>query len=239
MTLIWIGLLALAEAAVAAEPDPYADIARRLSVAARQDKIQSLVVTQLQPVGIVDEVGARLLTERLSSRLSTKEGMEILDAAQLKEGGGGSRRAPDDPFPPELDIDLFNGIMRVIQIADMHLEDTAREAEIRNLVALKVKERQLAAIERGEKEKARREDRSPEADAIVSGVFVELEGGTIEIHVRLASTRSFAIIAAASAKVRKDWGRAPAPLPRDYTGMAGLAGTACIGLWFLMRAASG
>lgn len=240
MVLVWIRiLLGLAGTVAAAEPDPYADIARRLSVAARDGRIQSLVISPLKAVGESDDVGSRLLTERLSARFATKEGMEILDSAQLKEGGGGSRRAPDDPFAPELDIQLFDGIMRVIQIADMHLEDTAREAEIRTLVALKVKERQLAAIDRREKEKARREDRTPEADAIVSGVFAELKDGTVEVHARLANARSFAIIATASARVRKDWGAPQPALPRDYFGLTALTGTSVVGLWFLLRATSG
>lgn len=240
MALLWLRLiLVLAAAAEGAEADPFADAARRLAIAARQAGIQSVVILPFTPLGGPDALGSHLLTERLAARLTSKEGVELHDAAQLQEGGGGSRRAPDDPLDPVLDVRLFDGIIRIIEIANMHIEDTPKEAAFRGAVAGAVKERQLAAIQQRELKKARHEGRHPETDGVVSGVFGELEDGTVEVHARLASTRSFSIVSSASMKVRKDWGTAPSAPPRDYSGLAALAGTLSVGLWFLIRAANG
>lgn len=240
MALFWLRLiLVLAAAAEGAEADPYADAARRLAIGARQAGIQSVVIMPFTPLGAPDALGSSLLTERLAARLASKEGVELHDPAQLQEGGGSSRRAPDDPLDPVLDVRLFDGIIRIIEIANMHLEDTPKEADFRGLVAGAVKARQLEAIKQRELKKARAEGRHPETDGVVSGVFGELEDGSVEVHARLASTRSFSIVSSASLRVRKDWGR-PAPgVPKDYSGLAALAGTASVGLWFLMRAVNG
>lgn len=240
MALVWVRLiLGLAAAAEGAEADPYADTARRLAIAARQAGIQSVVIMPLKPLGAPDELGARLITERLAARLASKEGVELRDAAQFQESGGRAQRDPNDPLDPVLDVRLFDAIFRIIEIANMHIEDTPQEAEFRGKVAEAVKARQLKALEQRRMETDRLDGLLPNADGIVSGVFGEMQDGTVEVHARLASRPSFAIVASASLRVRKDWGR-PAPgVPKDYSGLAALAGTASVGLWFLMRAVNG
>lgn len=238
MALLRLGFILLTlSSAGAAEPDPFAAMARKLSIAARAKGFKSLVVMPFEPIATADEAGPRLLTERLASRLSSGEGFDVLDGRQLRAGGGSARRAPDDSdgFDAAFDLKLLDGMTRVLRLIDMPVEDTPREAEIRALLAEKIKERRLAALRRRELEIARGEGRSPEADGLVSGVVAELSDGSIELHARLADAHEQTIVATASVRVKKDWGRLPSAERPEYGGLAGLGGGAVLAFLLFKR----
>lgn len=241
MAALILGLIVLtapAQGGSARPEDPYEAMARKLAFAARGTGMSSLAVAPFRPLDGVDEIGGRLVGERIALRISAGGGLEVLDGREL--AGGGRRLSPDGPLTPSLEVELLDEVLRQFEILDLGLQDTADERDRRNDARRALKARQLEASKGAEQRKRRQQEEPPEAQALVTGFLVPLSDGRVEVHARLVNAEKVTVLASVSAQVDKDWGEpAPAATRRDYFSAAGLIAASASALWFLAKAANG
>lgn len=243
MALLLLGLIVLAapaQGAPARADDPYQAMARKIAFAARAAGLKSLVVVPFKSLAVGDELGGRIVSERIALEVSGGGGLEVLDGRQLELEGAGRRRAPDGPADPALEVELFEEILRQFALVNLRIQDTHEESKKRERAAEMLTARQLESIASVKRLERRLRHEAPEAEALVTGVLAPLSDGRIEVHVRLGNAATYTVIATVSAKVEKDWGEPPPPAPpRDYSAPAGLAGAAAVATWFLIRTMKG
>jgi hypothetical protein len=201
--------------------------------------VKSLAIVPFKALEGGDDVGGRLVSERLALRLSGGKDLEVLDGRQLETPGRGRTRAPDGPLDAVLEVDLLEEVLRQFDILDTDLPDTAEERTRRDHARGRLKSRHLEATKGAVRAESRKAEEPPEAQALVTGFIVELTNGRVEVHARLAESEQFNVLASVSATVERDWGKPAPPLSRrDFVAPAGFGGAAAVVLWLLLRAGS-
>lgn len=217
----------------AAGNGPYDRMARELGDAARAGGARKVAVEPFTAVAGGDEAGGRVLAERLASRLAGAGGLEVVDRARLAAPLDDRARAVLKRLDPAAERLFFAEVLDQLRCIDLEACNTPAYREERARLEGDLHARIQAVmdlVDRGQS--------LPDVDAVVTGAFVALDGGRVEVHARLISIGTARLLGAVTVPVDRDWGTPPAPArPGGLAGVAGAVGAAAFGLWAVGRAA--